>query len=285
LRQLVITRQIRRDLLNDERRSIFITGAASGMGEATARLFAENGWFVGIVDVNEEGLEALAAEIGTDNCYVSRLDVTDREAFQSALAAFDDRAGGRLDLLHSNAGIIKVGLFGEMEFSDVERILQVNLMGVINSVHCAYPMLKKTPNSLCFITASAASIFGAAGQAAYSASKHGVKGLTEALSVEFALVDSRAADVQPGIIATGMLPVGARDAYPKEGPFRVLPAKAVADAVWASYHDTTGKLHWYVPDDLAHFQKTVAADVEAARDRNIAHIRAQAARAAGSSDG
>ena len=104
--------------MNDERRSIFITGAASGMGRATARLFASRGWFVGIYDVNEEGLEALASEIGADNCHASPLDVSDRDAYRSVLETFDVRAGGRLDLLYNNAGIIKGGLFGDMDFED-----------------------------------------------------------------------------------------------------------------------------------------------------------------------
>jgi len=264
--------------MNSERKSIFITGAASGMGRATARLFAENGWFVGMVDVNGEGLDALVSEIGPENCYARKLDVTDRAAFLAAMSAFGDRAGGRLDVLFSNAGIIKNGPFGEMDFADIERILQVNLMGVVISVHAAYSLLKKTPNSLCFITSSSSAIYGAPGLAAYSTSKHAVKGLAEALSVEFALIDSRAADTQPGLIETGMMAKGAKDYLPKEGPWRVLPAKAIADVVWACYHDTTGKLHWYVPEDLASIQQAVALDVEAERDRRIGQIRAQTAR-------
>ena len=179
--------------MNNERKSIFVTGAASGMGRATARLFARKGWYVGIYDVNEEGLEALASEIGAENCHVSPLDVTDRAAYQSVLKAFDDKAGCRLDVLYNNAGIIKGGLFGDMDFSDISRIVQVNLMGTINGIHLAYPMLKRTPNSLCFTTSSSSAIYGSAGLAAYSTSKHAVKGLTEALSVDFALIDSRAA--------------------------------------------------------------------------------------------
>ena len=63
--------------MNSERKSIFVTGAASGMGRATARLFARKGWFVGIYDINEKGLETLASEIGDENCHTSPLDVTD----------------------------------------------------------------------------------------------------------------------------------------------------------------------------------------------------------------
>ena len=72
----------------DARKTIFVTGAASGMGLETARLFAGEGWFVGGFDVNEAGLAALADELGADNCLVRRLDVTDREDYRAALDAF-----------------------------------------------------------------------------------------------------------------------------------------------------------------------------------------------------
>ena len=260
--------------MNGERKTVFITGAASGMGRATARLFARKGWFVGICDVNEQGLKALASELGAENCFFSKLDVTDRRAYQSVLADFERAARGRLDVLHNNAGVLKSGLFGDMEFADIERIIQVNLMGVLNGVHTAYPLLKKTPNSLCFTTASASSIFGSPGLAAYSTSKFAVRGLTEALSIELALFDSRAADVFPGHIETGMMDPEFARSLPKEGPWRLIPAEAVAEAVWAAYHDTTGRLHWHVPEELAHYQKTIAGDLEAERTSRLKAFRA-----------
>ncbi len=261
--------------MSSERKSIFITGAASGMGRATARLFAGKGWFVGIYDVNEQGLEALASEIGTENCHAAALDVTDRSAYQSVLNDFDIKAGGRLDVLHNNAGIIKAGLFGDMKFADIEGIIRVNLIGVLNGIHVAYPMLKKTPNSLCFTTSSSSAIFGAAGIAAYSTSKSALKGLTEALSIEFSLFDIRAADTMPGHVESGMMSSEFGESLPKEGPWRLVPAEAVADVVWASYHDKSGKLHWYVPEDLADYQRTITADFEAERDGRIRQFHAQ----------
>jgi NAD(P)-dependent dehydrogenase (short-subunit alcohol dehydrogenase family) len=258
--------------MNAERKSIFITGAACGMGRATARLFAGNGWFVGIYDVDETGLEALAAEIGAENCHAATLDVTDRAAFQSVLKDFNSKSGGRLDVLHNNAGIILGGLFGDMDFADIEKIIQVNLMGVVNGVHAAYPMLKKTPNSLCFTTCSASAIIGPPGIAAYSATKHAIKGLTESLSVELSLFDSRAADTLPGHIESGMMTDEFRDSLPKEGPWRLLPAEAVAEVVWAAYHDKSGKLHWYVPEELMEHEQAVTANAEGIRDINRDHF-------------
>ena len=236
------------------------------MGRATARLFAGKGWFVGVCDVNEEALAALVSEIGAANCHAARLDVTDRSAYQSTLQEFDDKAGHRLDVLFNNAGIIQNSLFGEMDLADFERIIQVNLMGVVNGIHAAYPMLKKTPNSLCFITSSSSAIYGAPFLAAYTASKYALRGLTEVLSIEFALIDSRVADTLPGHVDTGMMNDEFASRLPKEGPWRVVPAEAVAEAVWASYHDEKGKLHWFVPEDLEDYYKAIAGNVEAERD-------------------
>jgi len=252
--------------MSNERKSIFITGAASGMGRATARLFAKNDWFVGVYDVNEQGLEALVSEISTENCHTSKLDVTDRSAYQSILKDFDERAGGRLDVLFNNAGIIKEGFFGEMDLADFEKIVQVNLMGVVNGIHAAYPLLKKTPNSLCFITSSSSAIYGAPYLAAYTASKYALRGLTEALSIEFALIDSRVADVLPGHVETGMMKEEFAETLPKEGPWRLVPSEYVADVVWASYHDDSGKLHWFVPDDLEIYHRAIVNDIEAERN-------------------
>jgi NADP-dependent 3-hydroxy acid dehydrogenase YdfG len=252
--------------MNMERQTIFITGAASGIGLATARLFANNGWFVGIYDVDKDKLQDLASELGSENCHVSTLDVSDRSAFQIVLQNFAERTSGKLDLLFNNAGIGIFGLFGEMDFSDIERIMQVNFMGVINGIHSAYDLLKNTPNSLCFTTSSSSGVYGFPGLAIYSATKHGVKGLTEALSTEFALIDTRAADTLPANIDTAIQPEEAKQNAPDEGTWRFLPAEAVAEVVWASYHDKTGKLHWYVPDELFELEEAVTANVENVRD-------------------
>ena len=252
--------------MNRERKSIFITGAACGMGRATARLFAENRWFVGICDVDEEGLEAVASELGDQNCYSTVLDVTDQPAYKKALDEFDSKAGGRLDVLHNNAGIIQNVLFKIMDLADFERIIQVNLMGVVKGIQAAYPMLKKTPNSLCYITTSSSAIYGAPGLAAYTASKYALRGLTEALSIEFAIDDIRVANTLPGHVKTGMTTEEFEKSLPEKGPWRMVPASMVAEAVWNSYHDETGKLHWFVPDDLEGYYKYIVNDLEAERN-------------------
>ena len=245
------------------RKSIFITGAASGMGRATAKLFAEKGWFVGAYDVNAEGLTTLEAELGAANCVMEILDVTNKGQFDNAVATFAQETGDRLDLLFSNAGVGESGWFEDVPYDAALRVVEVNLVGVLISIYAALPLLKNTPGSLCFITSSSSATYGMPGIAVYSATKHAVKGLTEALSVEFARHGVRVADVLPGLIDTNILRTtpdrsGIRPrrddaelhaAAPKTGMFRMMPASSVADTVWSAYHSDT--LHWYVPREIA----------------------------------
>jgi NAD(P)-dependent dehydrogenase (short-subunit alcohol dehydrogenase family) len=248
-------------------RSILITGAASGIGLATARRFSREGWFVGAIDVNADALEALGNELASARSFVRAVDVTDRAALLAAVDAFAARTGGHLDLLFANAGIDAKGRFDETPGERVMAVVGVNLVGALSLIHATLPLLKATPGSLCLATASASAIFGTANMAVYSATKHAIKGFTEALAVELAPTEVRAADVLPGIIDTGMLDPAQKAALPKTGMLRVLSADAVAEVVLAAYRGD--KLHWYVPEELAAYDVEVTTRPEAARDRRI----------------
>jgi NADP-dependent 3-hydroxy acid dehydrogenase YdfG len=247
------------------RKAIFITGAASGIGRATALLFAGNGWFVGGYDRNVDGLKALAAEIGAANGVTGELDVTDKPAFEAALKAFAAETGGRLDLLFNNAGIGRGGPFDQQPFEDILDLVRVNLIGVLNGIHSALPLLKATPGSLCFTTSSSSATYGMPNIAVYSATKHAVKGLTEALSIEFRAFGVRAADTLPGLIDTAIIPREAADNAPTEGMFRLTPPSAVAQAVWDAY--SSDKLHWYVPAEIEDLDKAATLTPEAVREQ------------------
>lgn len=243
-------------------KSIFITGAASGMGLATAEYFAEKGWFVGAFDVNADGLENLRAKIG-DGIFRT-LDVTNASDYATAVEEFGAATDGTLDLMFNNAGIGTGGMLDEQPIEDIERVLQVNLMGVIHGVRAGVPLLKKTPGSLCLITSSSSAIFGTAGIAIYSATKHAVRGLTEALSIELKRYGVRASDLLPGLIDTPMLGDQMRQMAPPEGMWRLVKPREIAETVWRAYHED--QLHWYIPEELRDFHRQVVDTPEAVRE-------------------
>ena len=107
------------------------------------------------------------------------------------------------------------------------------------------------------------------GIAVYSATKHAVKGLTEALSVEFKAFGVRVADVLPGLIDTPLLPPGAVENAPKEGIFRAIPPSDVAQTVWKAYGSDV--LHWYVPPELVEMDRAGTMDPEAMREQLAAN--------------
>ena len=275
-----------------QRKSIFITGAASGMGRETAKLFAAKGWFVGASDVNDAGLKTLEQELGHDHCFVRKLDVTDKKDFDAALAEFTQRTGGKLDLMYNNAGIGESGWFEDVPYEATMRVVQINFVGVLNGVYAALPYLKATPGSLLFTTSSSSATYGMPRIAVYAATKHAVKGLTEALSVEFQRHGVRVADVLPGLIDTAILrstpnrsgdaPKPSEDEFyarvPKKGMFRLMPADSVAKCVWEAYHGN--KLHYYVPNDLVWIDRIKGFAPNFIRNR-IAKMLPGLARAAG----
>lgn len=277
------------------RPAIFITGAASGMGRETAKLFASKGWFVGASDVNEAGLKTLEQELGSQNCWIRPLDVTSKGDFDAVLAAFGGKSGGRLDLMFNNAGIGESGWFEDVPYDAAMRVVQINFVGALNGAYAALPLLKATPNSLLFTTSSSSATYGMPRIAVYAATKHAVKGLTEALSVEWARHGVRVADVLPGLIDTAILratPNRSGDApavsdeqlrtnAPKTGMFRLMPASSVAECVWRAYHDANTKLHYYVPDEIAWIDRIKGFAPNYMRGRILKMMAARGGRTAG----
>ncbi len=257
---------------SEGRKSIFITGAASGMGLATARLFASRGWFVGAYDVNSAGLDSLKVETGAQDGLFATLDVTDTAAFEAAMDGFGRATGGRLDLMFSNAGVAAGGLFDEMAWADIMKLVNINFLGVMIGTRAAVRLLRDTPNALCLINASSSAIFGTAGIAVYSATKHAVRGLTEALSIEFKRFGVRAADLLPGLINTPILSDQLRAMAPPDGMWRLVQPSEVAETVWAAYHED--RLHWYVPPELKDFDLQAVQHPEQVREERAALLSA-----------
>ncbi len=255
---------------SDARRSIFITGAASGMGRATALLFARKGWFIGAYDLNGPGLHSLREETGVDAGIFAPLDVTDPAGFAAAIETFGSATGGTLDLMFNNAGIAGHGLFDESSWEDILKVVDVNFLGVMIGIRAAVPLLRATTGSLCLTTSSSSAIFGTAGIGIYSATKHAVRGLTEALSIEFRRYGVRAADLLPGLVDTPLLSDTLREMAPADGMWRLVQPAEVAQTVWSAYHGD--RLHWYVPEELKSFAVQVTSEPETVRDERAATL-------------
>ncbi|WP_293392756.1 SDR family oxidoreductase [Nevskia sp.] len=227
------------------RPAIFITGAAAGIGRATAELYAAKGWFVGLYDVAGAAVEALRDQLGADHAIAEALDVVDAAAVTAALERFFRRSG-RLDVMFSCAGILSTGDFADIPITRHHLIVDVNLKGVINGAHAALPYLRQTPGACLINMASASAIHGAPGFASYGATKFAVKGLTEALSIEWAQYGIRVMDLLPLFVATPMV----HDvAAPPKSITRMgvnLKAEDIAAKVWqVSQSRSLAHTHWY----------------------------------------
>lgn len=224
--------------------TIFITGAAAGIGLETARLFHARGWQLGVYDVDAVGIRRLQDELG-ERVQGGVLDVTDPQAFAQALQEFHARHG-RLDVLFNNAGILSVGDFEHIPASRHLAIVDVNLKGVLNGCLAALPYLRQTANSRVINMASASAIYGTPGFASYSATKFAVKGLSEALDIEWRRHGIRVMDVLPLFVNTKMV----QDITDTPASVRRLgvrlQARDIADCVWrASQWQGRRRVHWY----------------------------------------
>lgn len=237
------------------RKTIFITGAASGIGAETARLFVKKGWFVGLYDIDETGLQNVAAEVGEANCHRARLDVTKREDWASATAAFADATEGRMNVLFNNAGIGRHGWIEDIPPEESDLVIDVNIKGVINGVYAALPYLKQTPGARIVNTASTAGIAAAPKLAVYSASKFAVRALTEALDAEFQELDIRVTSLMPWFIDTPILDMGKTDGANekmsdqlRQNGSEVYPVSLAAQRAWDAAH---GKDTHYMAGKMA----------------------------------
>jgi short-subunit dehydrogenase len=223
-------------------KSIFITGASAGIGKATATLFAGKGWFVGITDVNAAGLEELKKSSGGKIGFAAPLDVTDAKQVSSVLKEFNTAAGGRMDVLFNNAGILRVGPFEDISLQDHHAIIGINAGGMINCTYHAFPYLKNTAGSLVINMASVASIIGSPTEATYSASKFGVRGFTEALNIEWKRHGIHVCDIMPCFVKTTMVEQNPGKFVDSVGVY--ITAEDVAATVWKAAESR--RLHWVI---------------------------------------
>ena len=236
------------------RKTIFITGGASGIGRAVALKFGAQGWFVGLADINEAGARETAAMLPAGQSSTHKLDVRDREAWDGALEACAKASGGRIDVVFNNAGVALGGPLITNTTAEVERCLDVNLKGVVFGAQAAHPWLKASAPGSCLLnTASAAGIYGTPGATVYSATKFGVRAITESLDAEWSPDQIKVCDLMPGFIDTPLLDQSASQAS-NDGirenvlaaGLEITPVGEVAEAAWKAVngndlHNRVGK--------------------------------------------
>jgi 2-hydroxycyclohexanecarboxyl-CoA dehydrogenase len=188
-----------------EGRVALVTGGASGIGAATCRRLAAEGARVAITDLNVEGARELASELDGAGL---ELDVRSSDSIRAALEAAEAELGP-LAVLVNNAGYDEFGWFGQSTEDLWDRVLAVNLRGVLAVTHAALPGMQERAYGRIVNVASEAGRVGSAGSAAYSAAKAGVIGFTKTLAQESARFGITVNAVAPGPIETPLL-MGAR---------------------------------------------------------------------------
>jgi short-subunit dehydrogenase len=181
-------------------RVVAVTGGARGIGLATARELARRGARVAIGDLDGEAAARIGAELGG---YGGALDVTRRDRFAAFLAAAEAQLGP-LDALINNAGVMHVGPFLEEDDGWTQRQLAINAGGVILGMKLALPAMVARGSGHVVNVASAAAKLGVPREAVYSASKHAVAGVSEAVRAELRGTGVELSIVMPGLVRTDL---------------------------------------------------------------------------------
>jgi len=212
---------------------VVITGASSGLGEAAARLLAKEGAKLVLGARRIDRLEALAGELGLDGKSVLKTDVADRDQVKRLV----DRAvelHGRIDVLINNAGVMPSSLLENLHVDEWDRMIDVNLKGVLYGIAAALPHMKAQKSGHIVNVASVAGHKVGPGSAVYAATKHGVRVISEGLRQEVKPYNIRTTIISPGAVDTE-LTNSITDKVVAEGARQVyklaIPADSFARAV------------------------------------------------------
>jgi NADP-dependent 3-hydroxy acid dehydrogenase YdfG len=187
---------------NSQGRVAVVTGASSGIGEATARALAADGYCVALLARRLDRITALADDLGSGAIAI-QADVTDRDSIVAAAERVRQELGGT-DVLVNNAGIMLLGPFDSNQRDDYRQMIEVNLLGAITTTEVFLDQLKDGGGDIINIS-SVAGRTARAGNGVYAATKWGLNGWSESLRQEL-LPDVRVTLIEPGAVATELPP-------------------------------------------------------------------------------
>jgi NADP-dependent 3-hydroxy acid dehydrogenase YdfG len=183
-----------------EGKKVIITGASSGIGEATARTFVREGATVAVGARRKEKLDALVGDLG-GSAHAFGVDVADREAATAFVNDAGEAMGG-VDVLVNNAGVMLLGLVWGADISEWEQMIEVNLLGLLYCTHAALPLMGEGGGGHIVNVSSVAGRTANAGSAVYNMTKFGVQAFSEALRQEGAHANIRVTCLEPGYVET-----------------------------------------------------------------------------------
>lgn len=185
-------------------KTALVTGASSGIGEATALALAAEGAKVAIAARRADRLETLAARIrdgGTGQAFPIEADVSDEDQARNMVVTANEQLGG-LDILVNNAGVMLLGLIGGADTEDWRRMMNTNVLGLMYATHAALPIMKARGSGHIVNVSSVAGRTARAGSGVYNASKWGVGAFSESLRQEVSKDKIRVTIIEPGAVAT-----------------------------------------------------------------------------------